>query len=189
MNAILFTTLVVCVPAPKDRDAPVVSLGSARVGDWVEYRMTTQTEDNKFETVFRKEVTAKTAIEVMFKITLIGLGAGAPPQEFKIDLRQENNPALIPGLRAGGDFVMEKIGEGKERVKISMSGTNVEYECRWQSQKIRAKARGEDGAVYQTIWKSNDALLDGTIRSEYTTAPGQMKVTKTVLELVNQGRR
>jgi hypothetical protein len=104
--------------------APLASAGKqenplkkAKVGDWVEYKMTTIASGVTLDGSSKSTLIAKDEKEATIRTTVILAGKNFPDQEKKIDLTKPLNPLdMVKGPK--GDNTVEKGKEGKEIIKI-----------------------------------------------------------------------
>ena len=184
MKYLLSATLVVClVPVTRaaDDDNP---FKNAKVGDWVEYTMTTATGDFNIEGKIKMEVTARTDKEVTIKTTSTINGMEVPGRETKIDLTKPYDPFSTTGVPKGTDATVKKDGDGKEKIKVG----GREYDTTWQKVKINGKASGLDFEADVKVWSARAAPLSGMVKMEMSTEISNMKV-KMTMELSGSGRK
>lgn len=180
MKRLTLIALVVCL-APAVRAQEVENpYKKAKVGDWVEYKMTAAGQEVKT----KMEVTAKSDKEVTVKTTATIGGRELPGQEMKIDLTKPYDPATPPNLPKEIEAKIEKVKDGKEKIKVG----GKEYETTFQQLKVTAKVMGNEIASDTTIWRSKDVPLDGMVKMEGTTKIMGMEI-KSVMELVGSGSK
>jgi len=81
-------------------------------------------------------------------------GMDIPSQEQKIDLTKPYDPtkaALPPGTEAK----LEKVKDGTEKVKAA----GKEYDCQWETYKVKAKSGGQEIEANVKTWSSKDLTL------------------------------
>jgi hypothetical protein len=144
-----------------------------KVGDWVTYTMTAEPMTvNEFTTTSR--VAAKddknVTIKMGGKITLMGNTTDFPESEIKIDLTQPYDAHTNPNDKKG-DTKVEKVGEGKEKVKVG----GKEYDTTWTKTKVTTKVMGKESVVESTVWMSKDVPM-GMVKMESKFEGGNSKI-------------
>jgi hypothetical protein len=157
--------LVICFsPAVRaaDEENP---FKKAKVGDWVEYKMTTAAMGNNIDGTMRMTLTAKddkeATMETTGKISFMGNEMNIPAQKQKIDLSKPFDPTAGANLPKGTDVKVEK-GDTKEKVKAG----GKEYETTWM--KMKSSIMNQETEV--KIWISKDVPLSGMVKMEMKSA-------------------
>src|SRR5262245_18266742 len=191
MRFVFAVILLACVgPASlrADDDNP---FKDAKVGDWVEYKYSARnyTAPRGTEAQIKMTVIAKDDKELTYEI-----GGWAPGvvEKVKIDLTMPHDPIALAALSNYHNFgslkekdvTAEKLGEGKEKLKVG----GKEYEPRWTQMKYTIKLTypglGERRYVMLAkTWVSKDVPLSGQVILE-TNDGSQMR-----LELSSFGRK
>jgi hypothetical protein len=153
-----------------------------KVGDYATYKLSTKLGGNNLEGTLTQSVTAKSDKEVTIKVTGKVNGMDIPGQEQKIDLTKPYDPtkaALPPGTEAK----VEKLKDGAEKVKAG----GKEYDCKWESYKVKAKTAGQEFEAEAKAWMSKDTphLL---VKMEMTAEVMGMKV-EMEMELSEAGSK
>ena len=114
--AFLSTLCFFSVVGADDMDNP---FKNAKVGDWVEYKMTSSGEGK-----FKLTVVAKDDKEVTYETTgstpSMEKETTEPTQKVKIDLTKPYD-LIMAGKPASKDTKIEKLCEGKEKLKLGNS--------------------------------------------------------------------
>jgi hypothetical protein len=150
---------------------------TAKVGDFVAYKMTTSVMGKDIELTTKQTVTAKEEKEVRVKIATTFMGNALPGQETKIDLTKPYDPAAALGNKKGK---FDKTGEGKEKIKVG----GKEYETNWMSGKVVADV-GVGGKKIESdvkFWFSKSVPLTGLVKMELKSNAANM-----VMELSESG--
>ncbi len=182
------TPFVVADDTPTKKDKPVEKVVApeenpykkAKVGDWAEYKMTTSIGGLNLEGTVKNEVTAKTEKEATMKTTVMAGGQELPGQETKIDLTKPFDPSSTTGLPKGDEVKVEKISDGKEKIKIG----GKEYECTWEKSKVKGKANGVDLDAEVKVWMCKSVPLGGMVKMEMKS-----EVINMSMELTETGSK
>src|SRR5262245_10871558 len=135
LRRLLPALLVLLVPfaaTAADDDNPYKS---AKVGDYATYKLDMKIGDLALGGTVTSTVTAKTDKEATVKSTGKVNGMDIPAQEQKIDLTKPLDPTKAGNLPGGADAKVEKLKEGKEKIKVG----GKEYEATWTTYKVAAK--------------------------------------------------
>lgn len=152
-----------------------------KVGDYATYKMTTKLGDATLEGTSTQTVTAKDEKEATVKMT-IKVGGMEQAIEQKIDLTKPYDPTKT-GLPPGADVKVEKLKDGKEKIKAG----GKEYECKWETYKVSGSAMGVEISGEVKVWQSKDMPLQ-LVKMESTATVAGMKVEST-MELTESGHK
>ena len=134
----------------------------AKVGDWVTYTVTTNAMGTKSEMTTTIRIAAKddksVTIKTSGRTSFMGMTTELPETESKIDLTQPYNATPTPPSK---DVKVEKVGEGKEKVKVG----DKEYDTTWTKNKVTTKLMGKDIVTESTVWAAKDVPL-GMVKME-----------------------
>ena len=153
-----------------------------KVGDFATYKMTTKVAGMDLEGTLTQTVCAKSDKEVTLKVTGKLNGADIPAQEQKIDLTKPYDPtktALPPGTEAK----VEKLKDGKEKLKAA----GKDYECIWETFKLKAKANDMEFEAEMKAWISKDLPLL-LVKMDMTMEVAGMKI-EMVMSLTETGSK
>jgi hypothetical protein len=156
----------------------------AKVGDYAEFKMTIAVAGQNVEGTYKNTVSEKTEKEATLKSTSSAGGFDLPAQEIKIDLSKPYDPSSTTGLPKGDDIKVEKLGDGKEKIKIG----DKEYDCTWTKSKIKGKAKDMDIDAEVKVWTCKSVPLGGTVKMEMNSTVAGMAVTVT-MELSETGSK
>jgi hypothetical protein len=156
---------------------------NVKVGDYVTYKLTVKVGDFNLDGTTTQTVTAKSDKEVTVKVTAKVGGMDAPSQEQKIDLTKPYDPTKGANLPPGSDAKVEKLKEGKEKVKVG----GKEYDCTWTTYKMTAKAMGVEFSGDIKVWAAKEVPM-GTAKMEMTADIQGMKMTMN-MELSESGNK
>jgi hypothetical protein len=146
----------------------------AKVGDWVTYEMKSDAMGMKFESSMTMRVAAKddksVTLKTSGKFTIMGMTNDIPESEQKIDLTIPWDPNAANAVKDKKDNTkLEKLGEGKEKVKVG----DKEYNCTWTKSKITVKVVDKEFVTESTVWTSTDFPL-GMVKMETKSDMGSM---------------
>jgi hypothetical protein len=185
----VFVLVLACVSVPfagekdKDKDKPKATdnpFRTAKVGDFVSYKMTTKVAGNDLEGTMKTSVTEVNEKTVKLKSTIAIMGFSLPGPDSTVDLTKPYDPigavdAVDLGQK-GGKF--EKTGEGKEKLKVA----GKEYEANWITGKSKGEAKGVKIDSEIKIWFSKAVPLNGMLKME-----AKASIANIVLELSEIG--
>lgn len=154
----------------------------AKVGDYATYTMTTKVAGMSLEGTITQTVSAKSDKEATLKVTGSVNGMEIPAQEQKIDLTKPFDPTTS-GLPPGTEAKMEKLKDGKEKIKAA----GKEYETTWETWKVKAKANGQEIEAEGKTWTTKDLPLY-MIKLEMTMEVAGMKI-EIEMELKEHGHK
>lgn len=139
---------------------------NAKVGDYAVYKMTTKIGDLAIGGTVTQTVTAKTDKEATLKVTANVNGMDTPAQEQKIDLTKPFDPTKAGSLPPNADIKVEKLKEGKEKVKVG----GKEYDSNWTTFKVKGKVMG----------LAIDADVKAWIAKEIPTGMAKMEMAASI---------
>lgn len=131
---------------------------NAKVGDFAEYKLTTKVAGQEIPGTMRQVVTEKTDKEVTVKVvTAIQFGEKKQENEQtqKIDLTKPFDPTKGGGLPGGGKVEIEKLKDGKEKLKVD----GKEYSAAWTSYKAKMKIFGQEIESEMKVWTAKEMPL------------------------------
>jgi hypothetical protein len=173
-------------PAKKDKptDKPAATeenpFKKAKVGDYAEYKMTTMFGGLNFEGTAKNVVSEKTEKEATLKTTIKAGDQELPGQESKIDLSKPYDPKSTATLPKGDEVKVEKISDGKEKIKLG----GKEYDCTWEKSKIKGKANGVDVDAEVKVWTCKTVPLGGMVKMEVKS-----ELFNVSMELIETGSK
>jgi hypothetical protein len=169
MRSLLTSALMVCLVSALQAADDENPLKKSKVGDWVEYKTTTEIMSQSIEGTMKMTITAKTekeaTLEVKTIISVMGNEREMPAQKQKIDLTKPYDFSKLNSmgkLPKGGDAKVEKVGDGKE--KITIGGKS--YETNWTKMKTSNKLGDNTIETETKVWMSKDAPLSGMVKME-----------------------
>jgi len=129
----------------------------AKEGDYATYKMTTKLAMGlNLEGTITQTVVAKTDKEVEIEVSGKVMGMDIPVQKQKIDITKPFDPTKAgANVPAGAQVNVEKLKEGKEKLKV---GTK-EYETKWETYKMKMKAGGMDIEADMKVWQTPDLTI------------------------------
>ena len=150
---------VVLLLAVSAHAAEKQTLANAKVGDWVEYKQSTEATGKSMEMSTKQSVTGKDEKSITLKTQMTVMGRELPGGEVKIPLDQEYNPAG----GAKGSAKMEETETGEEPLTVG----DKEYKCRWVKVKGTTEGRGGKEVQFEgKVWICKDVPLGGMVKME-----------------------
>ena len=150
----------------------------AKIGDWIEYRLTGTMQGTTKMTVVAKD-DKEVSLEVTGTYSFMGMETAVPKQIQKIDLTKGYDAISAANLKSNNTKI-DKVGEGTEKLKVG----GKEFETKWKRLKSTTDVQGTTVVNEFKMWFSKDAPLGGLVRMD-TTASG----VNTKLELVGSGSK
>ena len=153
-----------------------------KVGDYATYKVSTKFGGMNLEGTMTQKVTEKSDKEATLKIVMSFNGMELPAQEQKVDLTKPFDPTKT-SLPAGSEATVEKLKDGKEKIKAG----GKEYETKWESYKVKAKTNGMEIEAEIKAWMAKDFLFQ-VVKMEMTSEVLGMKV-EMEMELSESGSK
>ena len=154
-----------------------------KVGDFATYKMTTTFGGNKYEGTVTQTIKAKNDKEATIEVISKVNGTELKAQETKIDLTKPYDPTKAANLPAGTDAKVEKVKEGKEKIKVG----GKEYETTWTTYTVKAKAGDKDVDADVKSWMAKD-VPTGMVKMTMSADIGGQKMEMT-MELKEAGNK
>lgn len=174
MRVLIAATLMVCFVSTAWAADDENPWKTAKVGDWVDYKTT----GTGFSGKTKMTITARDDKEVTYEITSSftanGIEMTGPVQTMKIDLTKDYETFAATNM-ASKDIKLEKIGEGKEKLKIG----DKEYDTNWTQTKATSTFSGITTISEYKMWFCKDVPLGGLVKMET-----KVGTTTSTLELV-----
>jgi len=158
---------------------------NVKVDDYVKYRVKASVGPVTIDGIATQTVTSKTDKEAIVKVTSNVGGMETPAQEIKQDLTKPYDPtkAGVGALPAGTDATVEKLKEGKEKIKIG----DKEYDTTWTTYKVKAKSGGMEIEADVKVWTAKDVIM-GMVKMDASLEISKMKM-ELKLELAESGNK
>jgi hypothetical protein len=153
-------------------------LKKAKVGDYIKFRMITETMGTKTQMEMKHTVIAKDETSVTLRTETTAMGMKMPPQDSKIMLNQPYEPYK----QGFTDAVVTPLGEGSETINVN----GKSYNCRWGKVKVVSSKPNPVEAV-TTVWSSPDVPVNGVVKMVTTSTMnfnGNSMSTKMTMELI-----
>ena len=179
MRSVYAVVLLTCfapMPALAGDDNPFTK---AKVGDWVEYKMTGPNMEGKTKMTIVAKDEKEVTYEVTATISIMGKEMATPVQKLTVDLTKPYDPIVAANLKRTGTNI-EKDGEGTEKIKVG----EKEFDTKWSKLKCSTTQNGVTIASDFKFWHCKDVPLGGLVRMETSTG---MFTTK--LELIGSGSK
>jgi hypothetical protein len=145
---------------------------SAKVGDFANYKVTVKFGQLNIVGAASQSVTAKSEKEATIKVNGSISGMDIPSQTQIIDLTKPFDPTKTTGFPQGLDGTVEKLKDGKEKVKV---GTK-EYDTTWTTYKVKVKMGNAELEGTAKTWMSKDIPL-GVVKIELSAEEANKKGT------------
>lgn len=155
---------------------------SAKVGEWVENLMITETMGRKVEMKMKQTIVDKDDVSVTMRTTGTMMGREIPPQDTKILLNQTYDPYT----QGYTDAKVTRLGEGDETVSVG----GKSYKCHWEKVKVVATRPAAVESTFK-LWSSKDVPLSGMVKMEsdsVMTMGTQTMNTKMTMVLTGSGK-
>jgi hypothetical protein len=184
-----FVALVALAVAPvaaraADEENP---FKNAKVGDFAVYTMTTKVATFNVNGTITQKITKKddkeATVEVTGTIDLGGNKMDIPAQTQKIDLTKPFDPTKGAQLPGGAEAKIEKLKEGKEKIKAG----GKEYDTAWTTYSVKAKVMGQEIEGDVKAWIAKD-VPTGIVKLTMTANVADMKMEMT-MELKETGNK
>lgn len=160
---------------------------NAKVGDFAAYKMTTKVAGLNIEGTVLQTVTEKTDKEATVKVTgtvnFMGNKKDIPEQTQKIDLTKPFDPTKGGNIPGAADAKVEKLKEGKEKVKVG----DKEYDTAWTTYKVKTKAMGQDIDADMKVWTAKN-VPSGVVKMSMTAKFAGQDM-EMVMELTETGSK
>lgn len=155
---------------------------NSKVGDFVTYKMSMNVAGMDLTGTVTSTVTAKSDKEVTVKASGNVAGQNIPETEQKIDLTKPFDPTKLGGAGAAGkDAKVEKLKDGKEKVKVG----DKTYDATWTTYKMKTKAQMQEVEADLKVWTAKD-VPGGMVKMETTSKVGPIEM-KMTMELEKSG--
>lgn len=157
-------------------------LKNAQVGEYINYKMTSESMGAKTDVEMKQTVIAKDDVSVTLKTETTAMGMKMPAQETKIMLDRPYEP-----YKAGlTDAVVTPLGEGEETITVG----DKSYACHWAKVKVTTATPTAMESV-STVWSCPDVPVNGMVKmvsESVIKAGGQEMRSKTTMELIGAGK-
>lgn len=157
---------------------------TAKVGEWIEFAMTTSVMGQNMQMKTKQTVIARDATSVTIKTETWMGGQQLPSSEQKILLDKPFEPYNADPKMT--DAVVTPMGTGSETLTVGGKA----YACKWAKVHIvSTKPMPMDGIT--KVWSSNDVPMSGVVKMETNTTMkmGDKEMTSTMtMELTGFGK-
>ena len=164
---------------PVLRAAEANPLKNAKVGDWIEFAMSTEAMGRKMEMEMKQSVVAKDETSVTLRTESSMMGQKMPGKDVKIPLDKPYEP--YTQMQNLTDAKVTPLGDGDESITVA----GKSYACRWTKVKVVA-TKPQAMEMTAKTWVCKDVPVSGLVRMESEmnmTVNGQAMATKTSMEL------
>lgn len=143
----------------------------AKVGDFATYKMATKISGVTLEGVVTQTVISKDDKEAVVELTGKVNNTDIPPQKQTIDLSRPYNPSASTGLPTGVGAKVERLKEGKEKVKVGMK----DHDTTWETYKVKLNAGGTDFDAELRVWQDKSLALP-LVKMEMSTVVNENRI-------------
>ena len=179
MRLVIASVLLVClVPAIRGADDQN-PYRVAKVGDWVEYKMTGQNMEGSTKMTVVSKDEKEVTYEVGASFSFMGNKMVAPVQTMKVDLTKAYDVISAANLKAK-NVKIEKLDEGKDKLKVAGKA----YDTNWTKYRATATVNEMTIVTDYKMWFSKEVPLSGLVRMDTTAS----EIT-TKLELNGSGSK
>jgi len=151
----------------------------AKVGDWVEYRMTGPGMEGKTKMTIVAKGDKEVTYEVAATFSVMGQEMVAPIQKMTVDLTKPYDAISAANLKRTGTKI-ETEAEGAEKLKVG----GKEFDTKWSKLKCTTTQNGVTIVSDFKFWFCQDVPVSGLVRMETSTG-----TFTTKLELIGSGSK
>jgi len=156
-------------------------LKNAKVGEWIEFVIHTQTMGQTMDTKMKQTVIAKDAVSVTLRNVTTVMGKEMS-NDTKIMFDQPYEPYKMPN----SDAVVTPLGEGNETITVG----GKPYNCHWVKVKVvTTKPQAMEGTT--KVWSCKDVPVNNMVKMETESAMkmgDKVMNTTMTMELVGSGK-
>lgn len=183
--AVLALVLAPVVARAADEENPYKG---AKVGDFANYKMVTKVAGLNISGTATQSVTAASDKEVTVKgagtVEFNGNKMDIPATEQKIDLTKPFDPTKAANLPGGAEAKVEKLKDGKEKLKVG----DKEYATTWTTYKAKMKIMGQEIDADIKTWLAKDVPAGGMVKMTMTAKIGGQDM-EVQMELTESGNK
>jgi hypothetical protein len=150
--ALLVLTAAVLPAGAADDENPYKN---TKVGDYAKYAIKGKLGFLPLDGVVTQTVIEKTDKELTLKIVLTAGGTDTAFPDRKIDLTKPLDPTKGFAIRDFGDAKLEKLKDGKEKVKVGKQ----EYDAEWTTFKVKVMNKGVESEGDVKVWMAKDVPM------------------------------
>src|SRR5262249_43513934 len=177
-SVLIATALIGIVPSAllAGGDNP---FAKAKVGEWVEYRMTGPGMEGKTKMTIVAKGDREVTYEVAATLSTLGQEKVAATQRVAVDPKQAYTAIAAANLKRAGTKI-ETEGEGAEKLKAG----GKEFDTKWTKMKCTTTQNGVTIVSDFKFWFCQDVPVSGLVRMETSTG-----TFTTKLELIGSGSK
>src|SRR5262245_53180140 len=135
----------------------------ARVGDWVEYKMTGPNIEGKTKMTIVTKDDKEVVYEVTGTFSFMGMESVAPVQKQTVDLTKSYDPIVAANLKRN-NVKIEKLAEGKEKLKVGQK----EFATNWTKLRSTTTVNNVTIVTDYQMWFAAEVPLGGLVRMDTT---------------------
>jgi hypothetical protein len=170
MRSILVGTLLLLL-VPISRGAEEENpLRKAKVGDWVEYRMTGKDTEGTTKMTIVTKTDKEVTYEIESTFSFMGNKQSAVQRQ-TVDLTKPWDMISARNIKEN-NVQLEKISEGRE----SLEAGGKKYETKWKKLKSTTTTSGFTVVVEHKMWFSPEVPVTGMVRLDTTTGDSATKI-------------
>ena len=177
--ALLLVTAVAITSRAADDDNPYKT---SKVGDYAKYTIKAKVGFLPLDGIVTQTVTDKSDKEATLKVVLSAGGTDTPFDQ-KIDLTKPLDPTKGIALPGFGDAKLEKLKDGKEKIKVG----NKEYDTEWSTYKVKVVSKGVESEGDLKMWVAQEVPVK-MVKMNVTISLGKNDV-RVAMELNEFGSK
>jgi len=178
--ALLALTAAALTTGAADDDNPYKT---AKVGDYAKYALKGKVGFLPLDGTVTQTVADRGDTEATLKVVLTAGGADTPFPDQKIDLTKPLDPTKGIALPGFGNAKLEKLKDGKEKVKVG----GKEYDAEWTTFKVKVAAKGAESEGDLKMWTAKDVPVR-LVKLDLAITLGKNDV-KAVMDLTEFGSK
>ena len=154
---------------------------NTKVGDYARYALKGKLGFLPLDGTVTQTVSEKSEKEATLKVVLTAGGMDTPFPDQKIDLTKPLDPTRGFALPGFGNAKLEKLKDGKEKVKVGKK----EYDAEWITYKVKVMTKGVESEGDLKVWVTRDVPV-ALVKMDLTITLGKNDV-KAAMELTEFG--
>lgn len=156
---------------------------TAKVGDYAKYTIKGKLGFLPLDGTITQTVSEKSEKEATLKIVMTASGTDTPFPDQKIDLTQPLDPTKGFALPGFGNAKLEKLKDGKEKIKVGAK----EYNAEWMTYKVKVASKGVDSEGDLKVWVAQEVPVR-MVKMNVTITIGKNDI-RAAMELTEFGSK